>query len=62
MTELPRTLIPYDRREALALKEAAHMAGRSEVHASKLVRESQHRTSGYGRTLASQQAGAIDVA
>ena len=29
MTELPRTLIPYDRREALALKEAAHMAGRS---------------------------------
>ena len=30
MTELPRILIPYDRREAIELRRAAEMAGRSE--------------------------------
>ena len=62
MTNDPRILIPYDRREAIELRRAAEMAGRSEIDRSKLVLESQHRTPSYGRTLASQQAGAIDAA
>ena len=42
MNNEPKVLVPYDRREAISLRTAAEIAGRSEVDRPELVPKPLH--------------------